>query len=104
LRSTRYAMLQDDRNALVSIIQDLGSEPGIQRIRILDENGRITLSTDSREVGTAGPTVPEGVRTFRDPKGQRVLAVNRAITNSPTCSSASCHVHPASRKTLGMID
>src|SRR3954470_15297348 len=104
LRSTRYAMLQDDRAALVSIIQDLGSEPGIQRIRIFDQNGRITLSTDSREVGSSDSPGPEGVRIFKDPKAQRVLAVNRPIENSPSCSSASCHVHPASQKTLGMID
>jgi two-component system NtrC family sensor kinase len=97
-------MLQDDRNALVSIIQDLGSEPGIQRIRIFDQNGRITLSTDPREVGSSDAPGPEGVRIFKDPKGRRVLAVNRPIENSRTCSSASCHVHPASQKTLGMID
>src|SRR4051794_13640061 len=105
LRSTRYAMLQDDRNALVNIIQELGSEPGIQRIRIFDQNGRITLSTDSRENNTPGaPPGPEGVRIYKDPQGQRVLAVNRAIENSATCSNAACHYHPASQKVLGMID
>src|SRR4051794_3771250 len=105
LRSTRYAMLQDDRNALVNIIQELGSEPGIQRIRIFDQNGRITLSTDSRENNTPGaPPGPEGVRIYKDPQGQRVLAVNRAIENSTTCSNAACHYHSASQKVLGMID
>src|SRR5690349_338251 len=85
LRSTRYAMLQNDRNSLVGIIRDLGSEPGIQRIRIFDQNGRITLSTDPSEVGTSEPAGPAGVR--RDPNGQRVLAVNRPIENSKTCSN-----------------
>jgi hypothetical protein len=65
LRSTRYAMLQDDRAALVSIIQDLGSEPGIRRIRIFDQNGRITLSTEPREVGSSDAPGPEGVRIFQ---------------------------------------
>lgn len=104
LRSTRYAMLQDDRHALVNIIQELGSEPGIQRIRIFDQNGRITLSTDPREVGATEAPGPPGAHVFRDSKGQRVLAVNRPIENSKTCSSASCHVHPESQKSLGMID
>jgi two-component system NtrC family sensor kinase len=105
LRSTRYAMLQDDRHALVNIIQELGSEPGIQRIRLFDQNGRITLSTDPREVNTPG-ALPgsEGARIFRDPQGQRVLAVNRFIENSPACSNAACHYHPASQKVLGAID
>jgi two-component system NtrC family sensor kinase len=105
LRSTRYAMLQDDRNALVNIVQELRSEPSIQRIRIFDQNGRITLSTDPREVNTAAALPgPEGVRIFTSPDGQRVLAVNRAIENSPTCSNAACHYHPASQKRLGTID
>jgi two-component system NtrC family sensor kinase len=105
LRSTRYAMLQDDRKALVNIIQELGSEPGIQRIRVFDQTGRITLSTDAREVNTAGPPPgPEGARTFTDAQGQRVLAVNRLIENSAACSNAACHYHPSSQKILGAID
>jgi two-component system NtrC family sensor kinase len=105
LRSTRYAMLQDDRAALVNIIQELGSEPGIQRIRVFDQNGRITLSTDRSEINTAGALpASEGVQIFRDSNGQRVLAVNRVIENSRTCSNAACHYHPESQKILGMID
>ena len=50
LRSTRYGMLHNDRDALINIIQELGSEPGIQRIRIFNQDGRLTLSTDPREV------------------------------------------------------
>ena len=43
LRSTHYEMLHNDRDALHNIIQELGSEPGIQRIRIFNKDGRITL-------------------------------------------------------------
>jgi two-component system NtrC family sensor kinase len=103
--STKYAMLQDDRNALVNIIQELGSEPGIQRIRIFDQNGRITLSTDPREVNTiAPPPGPEQIRVLENSQGQRVLAVSRVIENSSDCSNAACHYHPASQKVLGGID
>ena len=42
LRSTRYGMLHNDREALHNIIQELGSEPGIQRIRIFNQEGRVT--------------------------------------------------------------
>src|SRR4051794_31742498 len=34
LRSTRYQMLHNDRLALYQAITDIGSEPGIRRIRI----------------------------------------------------------------------
>lgn len=106
LRSTRYAMLEDDRNALSNIIEDLGSEPGIQRIRVLNDTGRVTLSTDSREVGMKleTPDGNDGARIFRDARGRRVLAVTRTVPNSTTCSSARCHVHPASQRILGAID
>jgi two-component system, NtrC family, sensor kinase len=106
LRSTRYAMLEDDRKALANIIQELGSEPAIQRIRVLNENGRVTLSTDSHEIGVTveRPTGEDSARILRDPRGQRVLAVTRAVPNSPACSDAACHVHPAGQRTLGAID
>lgn len=106
LRSTRYAMLEDDRKALTSIIEDLGSEPGIQRVRVMNDAGRVTLSTDTREIGTRLEIEngKDAVRTIRDARGQRVLAVTRTVRNSPTCSNAGCHVHPASQTILGAID
>ena len=54
LRSTHYEMLHNDREALYNVIQELGSEPGIRRIRIFNKEGRITFSTDAREVDTRG--------------------------------------------------
>jgi two-component system NtrC family sensor kinase len=88
LRSTRYEMLHNDREALVNIIQELGTEPGIRSIRVLNQDGRVTLSTGDRVAEKRG----------------RVLTVTRRIDNSPDCSNAACHVHPASQKVLGVID
>jgi two-component system, NtrC family, sensor kinase len=106
LWSTRYAMLEDDRKALANIIQELAGEPGIQRIRVMNDTGKVTLSTDSHEVGLRldQPNAADSVRIFRDARGQRVLSVIRAVPNSQTCSSAECHVHPASQRILGAID
>src|ERR1041384_4085873 len=50
LRSTRYQMLHNDRDALHSMVHDLGSEPGIQRIRILNPEGRVAFGTDPAEL------------------------------------------------------
>src|ERR1041384_6857015 len=52
LRSNPDGMLANHPEALANIIQELGSEPGIRRIRIFNQNGRLTLSTDPREVNT----------------------------------------------------
>src|SRR3970040_2202105 len=50
-RSTRYQMLRNDREALYQVITTIGSEPGIRRIRIFNEEGRVSFSTDPAEVG-----------------------------------------------------
>ena len=60
LRSTRYEMLHNDRDALYNIIQELGSEPGIRRIRIFNKDGRITLSTHAGETGKVVNKTAEG--------------------------------------------
>jgi len=117
-RSTRYEMLHNDRQALYNIIQELGSEPGIRRIRIFNKEGRISFSTDSAEVNRvvdkraeacygchaqSQPLVklnrPDRARIFPG-QGERLLGVIRPIDNSPAC--VACH--PASQRVLGVID
>ena len=51
-RSIRYSMLRDQRDEVFQIINTIGHQPGISKIRIFNKEGRITFSTDSREVGT----------------------------------------------------
>jgi two-component system NtrC family sensor kinase len=120
LASTRYDMMHNDRDRLHSIIKELGGEEGIRRIRIFNKDGRIMFSTESAEVnrvvdkGAEGclgchalSPVPAGrsnrTRVFAE-KNERLLAVMLPIKNSPGCSSAACHVHPASKDLLGVID
>jgi two-component system NtrC family sensor kinase len=122
-RSTRYQMLHNDRDALYQTIRDMGSEPGIRRIRIFNKEGRISFSTDPKEAGSivdkqaeacygchaqAAPIVrldrPDRARIFREAGGERVLGVIRPIENQPACSNAECHAHPAGRQILGVID
>lgn len=122
-RSTRYQMLRNDRDALYHVINTIGSEPGIRRIRIFNEEGRISFSTDPAEVNTlvdkraeacyachaqARPLTklsrPDRARIFTDAQGRRVLGVIRPIENEPACSNADCHAHPADRRILGVID
>jgi len=122
-RSTRYQMLHNDREALYQTIRDMGSEPGIRRIRIFNKEGRISFSTDPKEAGSTvdkqaeacygchgkgTPIVrldrPDRARIFKEASGERVLGVIRPIENQPACSNAECHAHPAERRILGVID
>jgi two-component system NtrC family sensor kinase len=123
LRSTRYEMLRNDREALYNVIQELGSEPGIQRIRIFNKEGRITVSTDARERNLVVDKTAEQcyachsqsaplsklsrhdrARIFIDRQGHRVLGVIQPIANSVECSGAACHVHPPGQTVLGVVD
>ena len=123
LRSTHYEMLHNDRDALYNVIREMGSEPGIRRIRIFNKEGRITISTDPREFNTvvdkraeacygchaqSAPLAklnrPDRARIFTEKQGERILGVIRPIENAPACSSAACHVHPASQRVLGVVD
>jgi two-component system, NtrC family, sensor kinase len=123
LRSTHYEMLHNDRDALYNVVQELGTEPGIRRIRIFNKEGRITLSTDSREVGMVvdkkaeqcyachAQSTPleklnhkDRARDFHDKQGEHLLGVMRPIFNAPECSNNACHEHQAGQRVLGVID
>jgi two-component system NtrC family sensor kinase len=115
-------MMRNDRLALYHLIQDIGAEPGIRRVRIFNEQGFIRYSTDQAEVNTSvdkqaeacfachakeQPLTrlrrPDHARTFVS-GNERVLAVIRPIENRPECYNAACHAHPRERRILGVID
>lgn len=124
VHSSAYrAMLHNDRDALYTLIRDFGREPGIRRVRIVNEEGLIRHSTLGEEVGSLVDKSAEAcyachasqqpltklnrkdrARIFRDEEGRRSLAVIRPIENAPECSNAACHAHPESRRILGVID
>src|SRR4051794_39687636 len=123
LRSTHYEMLHNDRAGLHNVIQELGTETGIRRIRLFNKEGRITFSTEAGEVNSVVDKNAEAcygchqqsapltklnrkdrARRFMDKQGQSVLAVVQPISNAPECSNAACHEHPADRQVLGVID
>lgn len=121
-RSTRYEMLQNDRDALYQSLRDIGSEPGIRRIRIFNKDGRISFSTNVAENGKVVDKQAEacyGCHRRNEPlakldrkdrarryaeNGERLLAVIRSIDNEPACWNAACHAHPQNQRVLGVID
>ncbi len=121
--SASYYMLRNQRDGLYHTILDIAHEPGIVRIRIFNKEGLISFSSDTAEIDTfvdkraeacyrchsqtaplARLNRPGRFRTYRLASGQRVLGIINPIENSPECSNASCHVHPASMKVLGVLD
>ena len=120
--STTYYMLRNDREGLYHAIQTMEDEPGMVKVRIFDQEGRISYSTDPAEVShvldktgeacygchtqsqpLARLNRPDRFRIYRS-GGQRVLGIITPIENQPNCSNADCHAHPASQQVLGVLD
>jgi two-component system NtrC family sensor kinase len=123
-RSIRYSMLRNQRAEVLHIINTIGHQPGISKIRIFNKEGNITVSTDPREVGTfvdkkaeacyvchaqAQPLTrldrPDRMRIYRARDGTRVLGLISPIENEPDCSNTACHAHSAAgNQVLGVLD
>ncbi|WP_242392727.1 sensor histidine kinase [Anaeromyxobacter oryzisoli] len=116
------AMLQDRRADAYLIMRDIARQPGIERIRMLDGGGRVTFSTEPRDVGTQVDRKAEGCSVCHaegeplrhvDVRGRtrvfangdhRVLGIVTPLYNEDACASAACHAHPAGRQVLGVVD
>lgn len=121
--STRYSMLKNHRDEVYHIITTTGVEPGINKIRIFNEEGKISFSTDKREVDTlvdkkaeacygchaqeqplARLNRPDRVRIYLRPNGDRILGLINPIENESSCYRAPCHAHPPNQQVLGILD
>jgi len=123
IKSTHYSMLKADQEAMRRIISNIGSQEGVEHIRIFNRNGVISYSSDNAELNRivdkesagckgchAGP-VPlaalgrmDQARRFVNGRGVPVIAITTPIYNEPACSSAACHIHPDKQKVLGTLD
>ena len=97
-RATHGAMLRNDSEALRDLIDALAAEEDVQRIRVFDKQGRISISNDRGEEGLpvdmaaeqcvschgAGQplehlTIPQRTRIF-GPPGGRILGVGKDLS------------------------
>jgi two-component system NtrC family sensor kinase len=121
--SIHRAMLQDRRGDAYVIMEDVGRLDGIEKVRMMDANGKVTFSTDRGEIDQlvdrnaeacslchaegaplSHPPLKDRTRTFQGPGNHRVLGIVAPLYNEEACSSAACHAHPADRKVLGVVD
>jgi len=122
-RSTRHAMLLDEPDVVDKIIEDIGKQDGIQRVRVLRKDGVIAHSNYPPEIGQRidkeaeqcsschqGDKVLTEIpnqkkwRIYDAADKQQLLGNMEVIRNEPSCSTASCHQHPASQSVLGVVD
>ncbi|HJV88410.1 MAG TPA: ATP-binding protein [Noviherbaspirillum sp.] len=122
-RSTRYAMLLDEPDIVDKIIEDIGKQDGIKRVRVLDKSGMIAHSNYPDEIGDhidkkaehctvchegkkALSDIPNHKkwRLFETEGRHQMLGNMEVIRNEPSCSGADCHKHPKSQSVLGVVD
>jgi len=123
VKSTRFAMLQNQPSYIDQIIMDVSEQREIDRVRIIAKDGTIIHSSLPSEVGVVideqaesctechqkvrtgeqGPMIRR-TRFFDDPDGRRLLGSTRVIANEPSCWNAACHAHEPSESVLGVLD
>ena len=71
---------------------------------MVDKSAEACYTCHARSAPLEKLNRPDRARLFTDRQGHHLLAVIRPIDNAPECSNASCHVHQASQRVLGVID
>jgi two-component system NtrC family sensor kinase len=120
--ATWHAMMADHKEDAYRIMQSIGERHGIERIRMIDKEGRIVFSTVESDLerldldaascrvchsGSAPEVEPglhERARIVGPVGGPRALQLVAGIYNEPSCSTAACHAHSPERTMLGVLD
>ena len=123
ISSTRFAMLQNQPSHVDRIIQDVGDQEDIEKVRILSKDGVIIHSSDKQEIGRQVDQEAEAclachlneqsrlqspmygrTRFFSNQHGKRMLGSTAVIHNEPTCAGAGCHKSTQEQPILGVLD
>jgi two-component system NtrC family sensor kinase len=121
-RSIHHAMLQNRWGDAFHIMDTIGKQEGVARVRVFTKEGVILYSTDQAEEGHTVDkraescyachaaerplerlNLPDRARIFRATDGDRLLGMITPLYNEPGCSEG-CHVHPKSKQVLGVLD
>lgn len=122
LNSTYSNMLHEDPGATKLFLREIGKQKGVSDVRIYSHAGLIKFSNHPDEVGhkvdmkseeclachSEGKPLSQVAtekRTRIQYRGNdRVLGMITPIYNEKNCFLADCHVHPESKKVLGVLD
>jgi two-component system NtrC family sensor kinase len=105
------------------IMETIGRQEGVSKVRIFNKEGLILFSTDPADEGQVVDkqaescygchaaeqplerlNLPESARIFSTQQGERILGMITPIYNEPSCSEAQCHAHPPAQRILGVLD
>ena len=122
--STRYDMLLNQSERIHIIINDIGSDPAIDEVRVLNKEGKIIYSSREASIGRMVDKQAEScyachaadrplerlstsqrTRVFRiHPDSARALGIISPIYSERSCWEADCHAHSKQQQVLGVLD
>ncbi len=122
--STKYDMLYNQREHIQKIINTIGEQSDINRVRIINKLGEIIYSSNKNDIGKMvdkkaescyachaenkpleSLPIKDRTRIYRlHPDSTRLMGVIDPIYNEPSCWQADCHAHDKSQKILGVLD
>jgi two-component system NtrC family sensor kinase len=120
--ATTRAMLEDHRVAAYETITTIGRQPGVDRVRMINKQGRVTFSTVPSDIGRIigreestcsachrgvqplSRQSLEGRSRIQTEGDHRALGLVTAVYNEDRCASAACHRHTRTEQVLGLID
>jgi two-component system NtrC family sensor kinase len=122
-QSMHYSMLLNRKEDVYQIVTMIGTEPGVEGIRIYNKRGEIMFSTNKEEehstVNMNGEAcfachdqgkpleslpIPNRTRIYESPNKHRILGLINPIRNEPVCSNNACHAHRSEQTVLGVLD
>ena len=124
IKSTRTSMLANDTETTHNIINTIGEDKCIKEVRLFNKSGEIIYSATQSLIGTMVDKKAESCNVCHSskraleevpidkrsrifklyPDSSRIMGLMNPIYNEPSCWEADCHVHPKSKKTLGVLD
>ncbi|MDP3981723.1 MAG: ATP-binding protein [Chlamydiota bacterium] len=124
ISSTQYGMLLNQREHVHKIIDTIGKQSGLRKVRIFNKEGEIIYSSQKDDIGTMVDkdaescyachsvgkpldhlSIKERTRIFKQQSdASRVMGIINPIYNERTCWTADCHAHSKDQTVLGVLD
>jgi two-component system NtrC family sensor kinase len=120
--TTRSAMLLGIPSHAYRSMDGVGRLPGVLRMRVMDKDGRVVISSRTDEIGMVFPksatlcqkchASPQPISRVAETargrveivEGERAITTLSPIYSERKCATASCHGHPPGRSVLGLLE
>ncbi len=124
IRSTTHdQMLANRKDETYRVMERIGRQRGVERVRVFNRTGKVTFSTDRSEIGRIARLYEEPcigchrqgrpapsrdanppARIYTAPDGSRMLGMIMPVSNEPACARPGCHLGAAKNQVLGVIE